>query len=108
MTIINELQNIVGIKNILYGSDANRYSSDWTGAYTFSPIAVVRPTSTQEVSEIAKACYRHNIPMVPLGGNTGLAGGTSGIYGVRPPTILSTMKFMTDKLTNALSRIVRR
>ncbi|MDA0361803.1 MAG: FAD-binding oxidoreductase, partial [Proteobacteria bacterium] len=76
MNIINEFRNIVGKQNVLTGTDTNKYSSDWTGKYTFSPIAVIRPSTTEEVSEIAKTCYRSNIPMVPIGGNTGLAGGT--------------------------------
>jgi FAD/FMN-containing dehydrogenase len=77
MSIIRDLENIVGNKNTLTGDDTKRYSCDWTGKYSFFPIAVVKPQSVKEVSEVAKACYRNNIPMVPIGGNTGLAGGTS-------------------------------
>ena len=76
MRIIKVLEKIVGKENTLTGVDARKYSSDWTGQYKFTPIAVVQPASTKEISKVVKACYSANIPMVPVGGNTGLAGGT--------------------------------
>ena len=38
-------------------------------------ICVLRPASTQEVSQIMKLCYETNTSVVPQGGNTGLVGG---------------------------------
>lgn len=39
-----------------------------------APLCVVRPTSTQEVREIVRACARHGVPIVPRGSGTGLSG----------------------------------
>lgn len=52
---------------------------DWVGRSacgTFHGRAglVVRPASTAELSAVVSICARHRIPMVPQGGNTGLAG----------------------------------
>ena len=43
---------------------------------------VLRPTNTDEVSKIVKLCAIHGIPIVPLGGNTGLVGGGIATGGV--------------------------
>tara|TARA_B110000008_G_scaffold195772_1_gene194351 strand:- start:165 stop:1589 length:1425 start_codon:yes stop_codon:yes gene_type:complete len=70
------LRGIVGEKHILVGDLMSSYCSDWTKKYFSNPIAVVRPASTKEVSNILSVCYKYNISMVPISGNTGLAGGT--------------------------------
>ncbi|GBG31529.1 D-2-hydroxyglutarate dehydrogenase, mitochondrial [Hondaea fermentalgiana] len=41
-----------------------------------TPKFVLRPGSTEEVSEILKYCHKHEVPVVPQGGNTGLVGGS--------------------------------
>jgi FAD/FMN-containing dehydrogenase len=51
------------------------YGRDWTRAYTPAPLAVARPRSTEEVSRLVALCRRHQQPIVPSGGRTGLAGG---------------------------------
>lgn len=45
------------------------------------PLAVVRPTSTEEVQALARWSTRHRIPIVPRGAGTGLSGGASAIEG---------------------------
>jgi FAD/FMN-containing dehydrogenase len=53
-----------------------RWSRDWTGVYTWDPLAVVRPGSTAEVSAILRLANETGTKIVPVSGNTGLAGGT--------------------------------
>ncbi|MEM7473063.1 MAG: FAD-binding oxidoreductase [Pseudomonadota bacterium] len=67
---------IVGDAHVLTGADAAPYGRDWTGKYVSTPACVVRPANTREVSEIVKACASARVPIVPVSGNTGLAGGT--------------------------------
>lgn len=45
------------------------------------PVAVAYPRTTQEVSTIAKICYKHSIPIVPYSGGTSLEGNFSAPYG---------------------------
>ena len=45
------------------------------------PDVVVFPTSTEQVVEVVKLCNRHDIPFVPRGAGTSLAGGTLTIGG---------------------------
>ena len=76
MSLIDELKKVLGNKHVLTGTDKKRYSSDWLGQYTFEPLCVVRPASTQEVSQIVKLAISFQVKIVPVGGNTGLNGGT--------------------------------
>ena len=45
------------------------------------PLAVVRPTKTEEVQEILRWASRHRVPVVPRGAGTGLSGGATAIDG---------------------------
>ncbi|WP_293449319.1 FAD-binding oxidoreductase [Planktotalea sp.] len=76
--MINKLAEIVGAQHVLTGSDIARWREDWMGQYHSNPIAVVRPATTQEVSEIVVLGNETMTPIVPVSGNTGLAGGASG------------------------------
>ncbi|MEM9350217.1 MAG: FAD-binding oxidoreductase [Pseudomonadota bacterium] len=77
MEILDTLRQTLGAAQVLTGQDTAKWSHDWTGKYTWTPLAVIRPASTEDVSSIAKACYASGTPMVPVGGNTGLTGATS-------------------------------
>jgi hypothetical protein len=61
--------------------DLAHYNSDWMGKYTGSSSTVLKPRSTQHVSEILKWCHEKHIPVVPQGGNTGLVGGSVPLGG---------------------------
>lgn len=77
MTDFGALKAIVGDANVATSKDAEKWSHDWKSQYTWTPLAVVRPKSTAEVSDVLKYTYENDIAIVPVGGNTGLAGGTS-------------------------------
>lgn len=75
--MIDELRDIVGSAHVLTESDLRaKYETDWTGRFSGSTPAVVRPSSTSEVQGVIDACRRSRTPIVPQGGNTGLVGGS--------------------------------
>ena len=76
MSLIEELKKVLGDQNVLTGNDKERYSSDWLGQYRFEPFCVVRPASTKEVSKVVRLARSFQVNIVPVGGNTGLNGGT--------------------------------
>lgn len=76
MELIGRLKEIVGTDRVLTGADTAGYASDWTRRYVATPLAVVRPGSTDEVSRVMALAHETATPVVPVGGNTGLAGGT--------------------------------
>jgi FAD/FMN-containing dehydrogenase len=74
-TIVSRLQTIVGDANVLTApADVEAYVNDWRGRYHGATRAVVRPASTQQVSEVVAACADANVALVPQGGNTGMCG----------------------------------
>ncbi|MBC7479127.1 MAG: FAD-binding oxidoreductase [Pseudorhodobacter sp.] len=76
MTLLSDLTTLLGPTNVVTGPDLARYTSDWTTHYTASPLAVARPGSTAEVAAVVKLAARHNTPIVPSSGRTGLVGGS--------------------------------
>ena len=74
--MLQDLVGIVGAAHVLTGQDMQRYASDWMGKYHGSPVAVVRPANTAEVAGCVRIAAAAGVPVVPIGGNTGLVGGT--------------------------------
>lgn len=67
---------VVGANNVIDDPSLfGPYSDDFTDHYVCKPLAVIRPGSTQEVSEIVKICAELDLPIVTQGGNTSLTGG---------------------------------
>lgn len=51
--------------------------TDWRGRYTGTALAMISPTSTQQLSRAVKICAEHDIPIVPQGGNSGMVAGAT-------------------------------
>jgi FAD/FMN-containing dehydrogenase len=51
--------------------------TDWRGRYTGRALALASPGSTAEVAALVKLCAEHGVPIVPQGGNSGMAGGAT-------------------------------
>jgi FAD/FMN-containing dehydrogenase len=75
MTLTDELTDLLGPAHVLTGADMAGHVTDWTGNYTASPVAVIRPGSTAEVSAALQIAARHGVAVVPISGRTGLVGG---------------------------------
>ncbi len=61
-------------------TDAERmdtWLTDWRGRYTGCALALASPASTAEVAALVKLCAAHGVPIVPQGGNSGMAGGAT-------------------------------
>ena len=76
MSVLDQIAAAIGADRILTGKDAAPYGTDWTGAYTSTPLAVLRPTTTAEVSAIMQIAHATRTPVVPCAGRTGLTGAT--------------------------------
>lgn len=55
--------------------ETKAYECDALTVYTCPPLAVVLPSSTEEVAALLRVCSRESIPVVPRGSGTSLAGG---------------------------------
>jgi FAD/FMN-containing dehydrogenase len=77
-----DLRAIVGAEHVLVDpSVVSSYTSDWTGRFSGSTVCVVRPGSTEQVTEVVRACGRAGVPICVQGGNTGLVGGSVPVDG---------------------------
>ncbi|TCP62294.1 FAD/FMN-containing dehydrogenase [Rhodovulum bhavnagarense] len=75
MDLIDEFEILLGKANVLTGADTAPYSTDWTGKYTATPLAVLRPADRDQVAAIMRLAHATRTPVVPVAGRTGLAGG---------------------------------
>ena len=55
--------------------ETRAYECDALTAYKCPPLLAVLPRSTAEVSDVLRICYDMNVPVVPRGSGTSLAGG---------------------------------
>src|SRR3954464_15808047 len=76
MALLDSLRDAVGAAHVLVDHDVKKsYETDWTGRFTGSACAVVRPGTTEQVVAVVRACAAARTPIVTQGGNTGLVGG---------------------------------
>lgn len=75
--MLEALSNIVGQEHVLTAEAAEPYLVDWRGRYRGKAQAVVRPGSTEEVAAVVRHCVKAGVPVVTVGGNTGLCGGAT-------------------------------
>ncbi|NNK77876.1 MAG: FAD-binding protein [Litoreibacter sp.] len=57
-------------------AETRAYECDALTAYKCPPLCVVLPGSTEEVAAVLKICSDENVPVVPRGAGTSLAGGS--------------------------------
>ena len=79
---VASLRQIVG-DNFLFTDDEKllEYSHDETEDLSLPPEVVIKPLTTQEISEIMQYCNKRNITVTPCGSRTGLSGGSLPIMG---------------------------
>ncbi|MFI5627186.1 FAD-binding oxidoreductase [Nocardioides sp. NPDC051685] len=74
--LVDDLRAALGASAVLTEpADMAAYVTDWTGSFTGTALAVVRPASTAEVATAVRLCAAAGVGVVPQGGNTGLVGG---------------------------------
>ena len=79
--LIRQLKAIVGDMYVLH-EQADLIVFEYDGSVDKAlPLAVVLPSSAEQVSEIVKAARRHDVPIIPRGAGTGLSGGAIAIQG---------------------------
>ncbi|MHA6267479.1 FAD-binding oxidoreductase [Aliiroseovarius sp. CAU 1755] len=75
MELLDQLRGAIGAAHVLTGADTAPWASDWLGKYRNDPLAVLRPGSTRDVQAVMAIAHDTGTPVVPVSGNTGLAGG---------------------------------
>ena len=72
----NEILEIVGPDAVTFAGShhPDDLHDESLHAAHVEPFAVVRPSNTRQVSELAKFASRHGVPVTPRGSGTGLSG----------------------------------
>src|SRR3954466_7922995 len=74
--ILTGLAQLVAPEALVVSEDERRaFETDALTAYRKMPLAVVLPSTTEEVSAVLKFCHAHGVMVVPRGAGTSLAGG---------------------------------
>jgi FAD/FMN-containing dehydrogenase len=77
VVLLESLRAAVGASHVLTDSDLRAsYQTDWTRRWHGEALAVVRPSTTDEVISVMLACAAAGSAVIPQGGNTGLVGGS--------------------------------
>ena len=80
--LIEKLKSIVGPNGYLENADISpAYHHDISGIRTGMPLIVLRPSNTDEVSQILKLCNDVRQPVIPQGGMTGLVSAGTPVNG---------------------------
>ncbi|KAH6869695.1 glycosyl hydrolase family 3 N terminal domain-containing protein [Thelonectria olida] len=81
---VKELEAILGEDNVSIDDEilqAHGYS-EWSSINVDRlPVAVVYPSSTEDVSKIAKVCHAYRVPMIPYSGGSSVEGHFSAPFG---------------------------
>jgi len=75
--ITKKIHDIVGTQGLIVGEDVKSRKADFFGQCENLAMAIVRPASTEELSQVMKLCFENNLNVVPWGGVTGLVHGTA-------------------------------
>ncbi|KAF8934445.1 hypothetical protein CPC16_001656 [Podila verticillata] len=60
--------------------DLEAFNNDWLQKYRGQSKLVLKPSTTEQVSQILKYCNDNKLAVVPQGGNTGLVGGAVPVF----------------------------
>ena len=74
--VVQRLTEALGERGVIHDpSETRAYECDALTAYRCPPLCVVLPSTTEEVSAALRICHEENVPVVPRGSGTSLAGG---------------------------------
>src|SRR5215208_3153700 len=74
--ILTGLAQLVAPEALVTSEDERRaFETDALTAYRKMPLAVVLPSTTEEVSAVLRFCHQHGVKVVPRGAGTSLCGG---------------------------------
>lgn len=82
LPVANELRRLLGDENVLAAhSDLLVYECDGFVIEKNCPDVVVFPRTTEDVAQVVRLCNAHDVPFLPRGAGTSLAGGCLPVGG---------------------------
>ncbi len=75
---LDAAEDLLGAKGFTRDPDlVDPWLTDWRGRFTGRALGLASPATTEEVAALVTLCARHCTPIVPQGGNSGMAGGAT-------------------------------
>ncbi|MFN4098253.1 MAG: FAD-binding oxidoreductase [Pararhodobacter sp.] len=82
MSVLAQLLDALGPDVVTPGPEVpERNRHDWAGLPPVTPLALIRPRNTAEVSTALRLCHETGTPVVPQGGLSGISGGAQPVAG---------------------------
>lgn len=76
--LISEAEQKLGPKAVVTDPESIKpWISDWRGRVHGAALAMFAPTTAEQVAEIVRLAAQYRVPLVPQGGNTGMAAGAT-------------------------------
>lgn len=73
---------LLGEENVFFNQEQlKEFGHDETEDFVFPPEIALTPRNTEQVSKVMKYCFAHNLPITPMGSQTGLSGGALSVFG---------------------------
>ncbi|XP_070574187.1 probable D-lactate dehydrogenase, mitochondrial isoform X2 [Ptychodera flava] len=95
--VIDSFKAVLGSSNVSTSQAVRDHHGQSEAYYQHrAPDVVVWPETTDQVSQVAKVCYQHGLPMIPFGTGTGLEG---GILATEPASVCVNLTKM-DAIVN--------
>ncbi len=77
-TFARKAGDLLGARGFITDPDLLRpWLTDWRGRYTGRAIGMAAPANTAEVAALMRLAQEYRVPVVPQGGNSGMAGGAT-------------------------------
>ena len=74
-----KIEEIVGKAGIIIGDEVSSRPTNWLGLGNREAKAIIRPKTTQELSQVMQLCHAADQSVVPAGGLSGLVQGTDTV-----------------------------
>jgi glycolate oxidase len=104
--IVRQLRKLVPQATLVVDEEGRRtFETDAFTAYRRLPLAVVLPSSTEEVSAILRYCHANKIKVVPRGAGTSLCGGALPLEDAIVLGVSRMNRVLEIDTTNRLARV---
>lgn len=77
---LEHFRSILPSNAVLTKEDAEAFNIDWMRKFRGQSQVVLKPKTTEQVSQILKYCNDKTLAVVPQSGNTGLVGGSTPVF----------------------------
>jgi glycolate oxidase len=104
--ILKQLKKVAPGASLIADQEGRRtFETDALTAYRCLPLAVVLPSTTEEVSKILHFCHENHVKVVPRGAGTSLSGGALPLEDAIVLCLSRMSKVLSVDLTNRVARV---